>query len=93
MAGTPPPENKSIQVVIDAAGHYRVNERALPDNRRDTIQQALRNAAGGQREPTIEIDADRNATHQAVFTFLKAATEAGYGNLTFPYLSEPDSNP
>jgi biopolymer transport protein ExbD len=47
------------------------------------MSQALRAAAGGQKDPNIVIDADAKATHQSVINLMEAARLAGYGRIIF----------
>lgn len=72
-----------IRVVIDAEGHYAINDNVLVDNRLTTLIQALEQAAANQSEPLVMISADQNATHQSVVQAMEAAKEAGLFKLTF----------
>jgi biopolymer transport protein ExbD len=74
---------KPINVAVDAAEHYAVNNvrtafKGVPD-----FADALRKAAGGQDDPTIIINADAKATHQSVISIMEAARIAGFGRITF----------
>jgi biopolymer transport protein ExbD len=74
---------KPINVAVDAAEHYAVNNvrtafKGVPD-----FADALRKAAGGQQDPTIIINADAKATHQSVISIMEAARVAGFGRITF----------
>lgn len=42
------------------------------------IAEALRRAAGSQKDPVIVINADAKATHQSVVDVMQAAQSAGY---------------
>lgn len=72
-----------IVVGIDASGHYVVNRvpQASPDV--DALSMALRRAAGDQADPVIVINADAQATHQAVVNVMAAANLAGYSHISF----------
>jgi biopolymer transport protein ExbD len=72
-----------INVGVDAAGHYMINNTALPASGVEAISLALRRAAGDKAEPTIVINADANATHQSVINVMEAARQAGYNRITF----------
>ncbi len=72
-----------LQVVIGPQGQYRIQQRELPDNRLETVKQALQEAASGNPHPLIVIDADRNTTHQSVITVLDAAGQLGYQHISF----------
>lgn len=79
------PENKplTISVAVDAGGQYMVNDTKLAATSVDAILQALRNAAGTGKEPTIVINADANSTHQSVINVMEASRQAGYRHITF----------
>jgi biopolymer transport protein ExbD len=78
-----------VQIVIDAQGAYRINQRDLADNRIETVRQAIQDAAHGNPDPLITIDADRNTTHQSVMTALDAAGQLGYKHVTFAARNTP----
>ena len=44
---------------------------------------ALKAAAGGQADPSVVIQADGKAPHQAVVTVMEAARRAGLSQITF----------
>jgi biopolymer transport protein ExbD len=79
-AGT---QAKPINVAVDASEHYAINNRTLSYTGVDAMAVALRNAADGQADPTIVINADAKAPHQAVINVMEAARRAGYGRITF----------
>ncbi len=72
-----------ITVGVDAGGRYTVNDAAVAEGTVEAILQALRSAAAGEKEPTIVISADANATHQSVIHVMEAARQGGYTHLTF----------
>lgn len=72
-----------IQVSVDAAGHYGVNNTPVVFHRADDLAQALKLAAGKIAEPVININADASATHQSVINVMEAARLAGYTRITF----------
>ena len=74
---------KQINVSIDASEHYAINNVATAFNNVQNMSQALRTAAGEQKDPTIVINADAKAPHQAVINVMEAARLAGYGRITF----------
>lgn len=82
-ANAPQEKPTVITVGVDAGGRYTVNDGALPDTTVDAIQQALRDAAGNEKEPTIVISADAKTTHQSVVNVMEAARQAGFTHLTF----------
>jgi biopolymer transport protein ExbD len=88
-AGVEPAEDKGIEVVIDAQGGFIIAKHQTVNNRPETVMKALREAAGDQRDPLVVIDADRDATHQAVMTVLDAASQLGIKHVTFAAMSAP----
>ena len=77
------PERTGVQVVIDAGGHFFVNERQVLNNRLETVKKALRVAAGEEKNPLLTISADQKTPHQAVMTILDAAGQLGFVHITF----------
>lgn len=86
-------ENKGIEIIVDAEGQYTVGERQTVNGKLATLKKALQEAAGGQPDPLIVIDADKNATHQSVMTVLDAAAQLGYTHVTFAARREPGDPP
>lgn len=82
-ASAPQDKPAMITVAVDAGGRYTVNDTALADGTVEAILQALRNAAGSEKEPTIVISADANTTHQSVVNVMEAARQGGFSHLTF----------
>ncbi len=72
-----------INVAVDASENYAINHAAAEFNGVQAMAQALRRAAEGQTDPTIIINADARAPHQAVINIMEAARLAGYGRITF----------
>ncbi|CAL1240163.1 ExbD/TolR family protein [Candidatus Methylocalor cossyra] len=93
-AGAPPDqEEKGIDVVIDAQGHYLVAQHPTVNDRLDTLKNALRAAAGNDKDPLIVINADRATPHQAVIAVLDAAGQLGFRHVTFAAESLPGDGP
>jgi biopolymer transport protein ExbD len=74
---------KQINVSVDASEHYAINNATTTFNSVQNMSQMLRTAAGEQKDPTIVINADAKAPHQAVINIMEAARLAGYGRITF----------
>jgi biopolymer transport protein ExbD len=47
------------------------------------ISDALRRAAGSNKDPLVVINADAKATHQSVVDIMQAAQTAGYAHISF----------
>ena len=72
-----------INVSVDAAEHYAINNATIAFSDVNKLAQELNKAAGEQKDPAIIINADAKAPHQAVINIMEAARLAGYGRITF----------
>lgn len=86
----PTAENSNVQekpqvitVDVDANGRYMVNSVEILNPSVDAIGQALRKAAGQEKEPTVVINADANSTHQSVVNVMEASRQTGFTHITF----------
>ena len=74
---------REINVGIDANGRYVVNKTMFNFTGVAQLVEALRAAAGDAKDPVIIINADANATHQAVVHVMEAARLANFLQITF----------
>ena len=72
-----------INVAVSANGQYVIDRNALAANDANTISVELKRAARGNPDPMIVINADANATHQAVINVMEAARLNGFNRITF----------
>jgi len=72
-----------ITVNVDDRGSYAVNTTGVAYAGVESLVQALKTAAGEQRDPVIVISADAHASHQSVVRVMDAARRAGYPRVTF----------
>ena len=72
-----------INVAVDAAEHYAINNQGLNYTGIESLSATLKSSAGDQSDPVIVINADAKATHQSVINIMEAARLAGYGRITF----------
>ena len=72
-----------INVSVDATEHYAVNSTLVTYTDATALAQELAKAAGAQKDPTVIINADAKAPHQAVINIMEAARLAGYARITF----------
>ena len=82
-ANAPQEKPVMIEVAVDAAGQYVVNNKRLTDRTVQGIGVALQAAASGEKEPVVVINADANATHQSVVNVMEASRVVGYTHITF----------
>lgn len=66
-----------IEIVINAAGRYFINDQELVKSDVATLQNALYKVSGGQRDIPLTIRADAQAPHQSVVTAMDAAGQLG----------------
>ena len=76
-------EPRVLEIVIDAAGTFYVNERMVVDRKRYTLQKAIAGAAGDDREIPVIIKADAKSPHQSVMTAMDAASQLGLLRFSF----------
>lgn len=78
-----------IVITITAQGSYRINDRALVNNLRETLHAALRQVGGdsGSQYP-VTIRADARASHQAVVTAMDVAARLGFTQVNIATISE-----
>ncbi|MDD5580121.1 MAG: biopolymer transporter ExbD [Methylobacter sp.] len=79
---------KMITLDIDADGvYYLRGEDGLPhelvNQRKETLKQELQKLATHAKDTPFKINADGKTTHQAVYTALEAAGEAGFSHISF----------
>lgn len=75
-------QKQSLEVLIDAKGHFYVNDHRLVNTQIDTLKRAIRQAAGDRKNPVFVISADANTPHQAVVTAMDAARQVGITHMS-----------
>jgi biopolymer transport protein ExbD len=79
----PDEQSERVELTIDAAGRFYVNEREVINTDVDTLRRALSQAAGDNRDMPVIITVDRNAPFQTTMTAMDAAAQAGLPRLRF----------
>ncbi|RAS12264.1 ExbD/TolR family protein [Cupriavidus alkaliphilus] len=75
---------QEIVVSVSARGVYSVNKQVMEHKDVTSLADQLRTVAGaGGQPPVVIVNADAQATHQAVVNVLEAARLAGLSRLTF----------
>ncbi len=82
------PSAQPIVITITAQGSYRVNDRTLVNNQRETLHAALRQVAGDSSTKLITIRADARATHQSVVTAMDVASRVGFSQVNIATVSQ-----
>lgn len=89
--GTRGEEPRKIEISIDAAGHYFLNEKALINDQLETLKRALLKELDpkASEAPPVVLLADAQTPHQAVIRAMDAARQAGLSRLSFATRGEP----
>ncbi|PZX30549.1 BIOPOLYMER TRANSPORT TRANSMEMBRANE PROTEIN [Cupriavidus phytorum] len=75
---------QEIVVSVSARGVYSVNKQVMEHKDVTSLADQLRTVAGnGGQAPVVIVNADAQATHQAVVNVMEAARLAGLSRLTF----------
>ncbi len=72
----------SFELVIDKDGRYYLNDRQLVDARPATIQAALIEAAGENRDVPVILRADAETPHHFVVTAMDVTAQLGFTRLS-----------
>ena len=67
----------TVEIVINAAGTFYVNDQELVQNDIATLQNALYEVSGGDRDLPLSIRADAQTPHQSVVVAMDAAARLG----------------
>lgn len=80
-----PERPQVLNVGVDAAGKYAINNTPIVFNGVGSLANALKDmaTANNMRDPVIAIGADSAATHQAVVNVMEAARQVGYTKISF----------
>lgn len=84
---------KGVDIAIGVEGQFSVNGKPLSDNRLETLREAIKAAAGEQRDPLVIVSADRATQHRHVVTALDAASQLGFGHISFAAEAAAESKP
>lgn len=79
----------TLEVGIDAQGHYLINRAVVAFADVSAFAQAMKQAAGDQPDPIVVISADAQATHQSVINVMSAARLVGFTHITFTIETQP----
>jgi len=85
-------EPQVLEIVIDSAGTFYVDDRMVVDRSVGTLKKALARAAGDEMDLPVLIKADAKSPHQSVMTAMDAASQLGLSRLAFA-ATRPDESP
>lgn len=75
-------EVKQIDVVINAEGQYILNDKALVNNRRETLERGVNELSEGDRALPFVITADARTPHEYVVRAMDVAGRLGFSKLS-----------
>jgi biopolymer transport protein ExbD len=73
---------EQIEILVDEAGHFRVNGEALVDQRMRTLQAAIYKVSAGDTTMPMTISADSQSAHEDVVKAMDAAGQMGFVHLS-----------
>ena len=73
----------SLRVLIDANGHFYINDKQLLNDSPEVLRNAISQAARNLKNPVIVIHADGRTPHEAVVRVMDVSQRLGYTRLTF----------
>ena len=82
---------KEINVGIDAQGRYVIDRNVFTFTTVNAMADLLKRVAGDAKDPVVIINADAQATHQAVVHVMEAARAAGFVHITFATQASPNA--
>lgn len=77
-----PSEVRQIDVVINAEGQYLLNDQALVNNRRETLERGVKELAEGDKSLPFIITADARTPHEFVVRAMDVAGRLGFAKLS-----------
>ncbi|MFL1453500.1 ExbD/TolR family protein [Marinobacter sp. GN3S48] len=83
-------EVREIDVVINAEGQYILNDRTLVNNRRETLERAVRELSEGDSALPYVITADARTPHEFVVRAMDVAGRLGFAKLSITTEREAD---
>ena len=81
---------ETLEISITAQGTYLVNGLTLLDNRRETLEAAIRKVADSRSGQQVTISGDAQASHQAVVTALDIVGRLGYVEINIATVKSDD---
>ncbi|PID61856.1 MAG: biopolymer transporter ExbD [Gammaproteobacteria bacterium] len=78
----PVTEAQHVEITINAAGRFYVNDQELVQHDAASLQTAIHKMTGGRRDIPLAIRADAQAPHQAFVRALDAAGQLGISRIS-----------
>lgn len=80
---------QALSVLVNAQGRYFVGDREVLRTDVDALKDALREAAGDDRDRAVLLRADARTRHQAVVTALDALGQLGFRKVSIATAAAP----
>ncbi|MDD9817816.1 MAG: biopolymer transporter ExbD [Gammaproteobacteria bacterium] len=74
---------ETIEIAVDADDRIYVNQVQIVNSSTRTVREALQELTLEAEDPTLVVNADARATHQAVIRVMDAARQLGLQRITF----------
>ncbi len=88
-AQTPADRPNEVNITVSAQGLYTIDGKPVAFAGVAAFSEAMRQAAGGMKDPIVVINADATASHQAVIHVMEAARLAGLSHVSFATQTQP----
>lgn len=75
--------NDSLRILIDANGHYYIDDKQLLNDSPEVLRNAISQSARQLKNPVIIIHADGRTPHESVVRVMDTSRRLGYTRLTF----------
>ncbi len=85
-------DNPALEITVSASGRYFVNNRALVDNRPETLKAAIVKLIPDLDADNVTITADAVASHQSVVTAMDVLGKLGFVNISISTVSAVDTS-
>jgi biopolymer transport protein ExbD len=85
-------QREALTVMVDANGHYFVDNNEVLNPALDTLKEAIARIAGDNRERQVVLRADAATPHQAVVTAMDALGQLGFTHLSIATTRAKDAN-
>jgi biopolymer transport protein ExbD len=79
-----------LEIVIDADGHYFIDEQQVVNTELETLQSAIRKFLGEQTEIPVVIRADRRTPYESVVRAMDATAQLGLVHMSLA-TSQPEN--
>ncbi len=91
-AGSEPVEEKKevLELVIDADGHYFIDEQQVVNTELETLKSAIKKFLGEQSDIPVVIRADRRTPYESVVRAMDATAQMGLVHMSLA-TSQPES--